>query len=58
LITVVADDIHSLVSLLTVAQGTDAGALVLQVWLANLMLAIFNLLPAFPMDGGGFSARS
>jgi Zn-dependent protease len=31
LITVIAHDIHSLASLLTVAQGTDAGGLVLQL---------------------------
>lgn len=32
--------------------GTVAGVLVFQLWLANLIVGVFNLLPGLPLDGG------
>jgi Zn-dependent protease len=32
--------------------GAGVGAFFIQVWGANLLLLVFNLLPCFPMDGG------
>ncbi|WP_040667886.1 site-2 protease family protein, partial [Nitrolancea hollandica] len=37
-------NVHDLFSLLMITQGTDASALILHLWLANVMLALFNLL--------------
>lgn len=36
--------------------GTIPGILVFQLWVANLIVGIFNLLPGLPLDGGGCSA--
>jgi Zn-dependent protease len=36
----------------TDVRPTDLGHFVSQVWLINLLLLIFNLLPVYPLDGG------
>lgn len=33
-------------------SSASFGGLLVQLWLVNLLIAFFNLLPAFPMDGG------
>lgn len=37
---------------LLVAPATVLGVLVWQLWVANLLVGVFNLLPGLPLDGG------
>ncbi|PRX92361.1 Zn-dependent protease [Allonocardiopsis opalescens] len=37
---------------LVVPQATVPGVLIQQLWVANLLVGVFNLLPGLPLDGG------
>jgi len=45
-------DVDQPFNVLLFADEVSPTGFLLYIWVANIMLALFNLIPAFPMDGG------
>jgi Zn-dependent protease len=51
-VMLISRHISSPIATLGLVEETGFSGMLIHLFLANIMLALFNLLPAFPMDGG------